>query len=49
MEYQEEFEEMGGEHVDLVPSLNDHPKWIAAIRDMILAESSASISKVNVA
>ena len=37
-EYQEEFEEMGGEHVDLVPSLNDHPKWMEAVRDMVLAE-----------
>ena len=37
-EYQEEFEELGGEHVDLVPSLNDHPKWIEAVRDMVLAE-----------
>jgi len=36
-EYQEEFEEMGGEHIDLVPSLNAHPKWIAAIRDIVLA------------
>lgn len=34
-EYQEEFEEMGGEHVDLVPSLNDNPKWISAVADLI--------------
>ncbi len=36
VEYQEEFEEQGGEHVDLVESLNDDPKWIAAVKDMIL-------------
>lgn len=36
-EYQEEFEEMGGEKVDLVPSLNDNPKWIAALSDLIKA------------
>lgn len=36
VEYQEEFEEMGGEHVDLVPSLNDHPKWIKAVADLIV-------------
>ncbi len=36
-EYQEEFEEMGGEKVDLVPSLNDDPRWIAAVKDMVLA------------
>lgn len=34
-EYQEEFEEMGGEKVDLVPSLNDDPRWIAAITQMV--------------
>ncbi|MEM1124627.1 MAG: ferrochelatase [Bacteroidota bacterium] len=36
VEYQEEFEEMGGEKVDLVPSLNDHPKWIEAVKDLVL-------------
>jgi ferrochelatase len=35
-EYQEEFEEMGGEKVDLVPSLNDDPRWIQAICDLLL-------------
>jgi len=34
-EYQEEFEEMGGEHIDLVPSLNDHPMWIKAVADLV--------------
>ncbi len=37
VEYQEEFEALGGEKVDLVPSLNDHPRWIEAIRDLIKA------------
>lgn len=36
-EYQEEFEEMGGEKVDLVPSLNDDPRWIKAVADLVLA------------
>ena len=36
-EYQEEFEKMGGEKIDLVPSLNDHPKWVSAIRDIVTA------------
>ncbi len=36
VEYLEEFEEMGGEQVDLVPSLNDHPKWAEAVKDLIL-------------
>ena len=35
-EYQEDFEKAGGEHIDLVPSLNDHPKWVEAIRDIVL-------------
>ncbi|MCB0578790.1 MAG: ferrochelatase [Phaeodactylibacter sp.] len=34
-EYQEEFEEMGGEKVDLVPSLNDDPRWIKAVAEML--------------
>jgi ferrochelatase len=35
MEYQEIFEEHGGEKVELVPSLNDHPKWIEALEDLV--------------
>jgi len=35
-EYQEEWEEMGGEHLDLVESLNDHPKWIEAVKDLVV-------------
>ncbi len=35
VEYQEEFEEMGGEKVTLVPSLNAHPKWIQAVADLV--------------
>jgi len=38
-EYQEEFEEMGGEKVDLVPSLNNDPRWIKAVANLILAEA----------
>lgn len=34
-EYQEEWEEMGGEHLYLVESLNDNPKWINAVADMV--------------
>ncbi len=36
VEYLEEFQEMGGEHIDLVESLNDDPKWIVAVKDLIL-------------
>lgn len=34
-EYQEIFEEHGGEKVQLVESLNDHPLWINALEDMV--------------
>ena len=39
-EYQEEFEEWGGEHIDLVPSLNDDPDWISGVVKMIKNESN---------
>ena len=34
VEYHEEFRELGGEHVQLVESLNDNPKFITALVDM---------------
>ncbi len=34
-EYMEEFEEMGGEHVQLVESLNDNPKWFELVANMV--------------
>ena len=40
-EYQEEFEEMGGEKVDLVPSLNDDPRWIKVVADLVRHEIPA--------
>ncbi|MGB0932444.1 MAG: ferrochelatase [Chitinophagales bacterium] len=36
VEYQEEFEEAGGEKVALVESLNTHPLWVEAVKEMIL-------------
>lgn len=38
-EYQEEFEEMGGEKIDLVPSLNDDPAWINVITDLVKSQA----------
>ena len=35
-EYQELFEELGGEKVQLVESLNDHPLWISCLKDLVL-------------
>lgn len=34
-EYAEEFEEFGGEQLDLVESLNDKPAWILAVSELI--------------
>ena len=34
--YQEAFKEAGGEVWQLVESLNDHPLWIACLRDLVL-------------
>ncbi len=39
VEYMEEFEELGGEHVQLVESLNDHPRWIEGLKNIILEAS----------
>jgi ferrochelatase len=41
-EYLEEFEEMGGDHIDLVPSLNDDPRWINAIAEMVKKEAGVN-------
>jgi protoporphyrin/coproporphyrin ferrochelatase len=35
-EYQEIFEEHGGEKVQLVESLNDHPLWIQCLKELVL-------------
>lgn len=38
-EYQELFEERGGEKVQLIESLNDHPKWIKCLESLVLEKS----------
>ncbi|MEX1192718.1 MAG: ferrochelatase [Brumimicrobium sp.] len=35
VEYQEDFEKLGGEKVQLVPSTNDHPRFIDCLQDLI--------------
>ncbi len=35
IEYQELFEEHGGEKVQLVESLNDHPLWVESLKEMV--------------
>lgn len=37
VEYHEEFKALGGEHVQLVESLNDHPKFIEALEEMAVS------------
>jgi len=37
VEYHEEFKAAGGEHVQLVESLNDSPKWIEALKQMAVS------------
>lgn len=36
IEYQKLFEEHGGEKVQLVESLNDHPMWIGTLKNLVL-------------
>jgi ferrochelatase len=42
-EYQEEFEKIGGEKVDLVPSLNDDPRWIRVIADLVSEQTGVKV------
>jgi ferrochelatase len=39
-EYGAEFKALGGKHVQLVESLNDSPKWIDALEEMVLGKKS---------
>ncbi|HYC83708.1 MAG TPA: ferrochelatase [Chryseosolibacter sp.] len=36
-EYQELFHSHGGEKIQLVESLNDHPRWIECLKDLVLS------------
>lgn len=45
-EYQELFEEHGGEKIQLVESLNDHPLWVKALKEIVLER--ADTKKVEV-
>lgn len=35
VQYQEEFKELGGEKLELVSGLNDHPKWMDALEELV--------------
>jgi ferrochelatase len=38
-EYNELFRKHGGEKIQLVESLNEHPSWIQAMKEMVLNEA----------
>ena len=38
-EYNEIFKKHGGEKITLAASLNDHPKWIEALKKMVMSSS----------
>lgn len=44
VEYQEEFEAFGGEVLQLVEGLNEHPIWVESVVGMIRQETTKSIS-----
>lgn len=46
MEYREEFLMMGGQALDLVPSLNSHPAWVSALGEIVT--QTAIDNKVNI-
>jgi len=39
IEYAAEFKQAGGEQLDLVKGLNEHPKWIEALKKIILSQT----------
>jgi len=39
VEYREDFLQAGGETLDLVPGLNDHPLWIEALKELVLEKN----------
>lgn len=46
-EYKEVFEEEGGEHWQLVESLNDSPLWADTLKSLVLEHTSSQPSKVE--
>jgi ferrochelatase len=36
VEYMDDFKAMGGEHVQLIDSLNSHPRWVSGLKKIIL-------------
>lgn len=48
-EAREEFTELGGERLDLIPCLNDHELWIAGLEKMVTAELGSWLEDYSVA
>jgi ferrochelatase len=46
-EYKEVFEEHGGEHLQLVESLNDHPLWVETLKELVMKRSPEHVEKVG--
>lgn len=46
-EYKHQFLEAGGEAWDLVESLNDHPLWIACLKDLVLQNDATTITSAE--
>ncbi len=44
VEYQEEFSALGGNKLDLVRGLNDHPLWIEALQDIVDKHMASRVS-----
>jgi len=42
VEYNEIFRKHGGEKIQLVQSLNDHPRWVKALKEMILKTKTSA-------
>ncbi|MEM9024352.1 MAG: ferrochelatase, partial [Bacteroidota bacterium] len=47
IEYQELFEEHGGEHIQLVESLNEHPRWIETLAELVHERQRQPASTVS--
>ena len=48
-EYNKEFRELGGELVQLVESLNDHPLWIRALKQLVVPGHAVSNKQTGTA
>ncbi|MDW7690536.1 ferrochelatase [Flammeovirgaceae bacterium SG7u.111] len=46
-EYKEIFEEHGGEKLQLVESLNDHPLWVQALKDLVMEKARPDEKRLN--